>query len=236
MKGLGTIANVLAVVVGGTIGMFLKSGLKPRFHEILMQALGLCSLFIGISGAVAGMLKSGENGTFDTKGSAVLIASLVIGALIGEFIDIDKRFTSLGEWLKKKAGSNDDAKFVQGFVTASLVICIGAMAIVGSIEDGINGNASMLYAKAVLDGVIVLVFASAYGKGVIFSAIPVGVIQGVITIFAAFIAPFMTEAVIQNLSFVGSVLVFCVGANLCLGQKFRVANMLPALVICAFVR
>ena len=144
---------------------------------------------------------------------------------------IERLLERFGEWLKRKAKSENDAGFVNGFITTSLVICVGAMAVVGSIEDGLSGNASMLYAKAVLDGVIVMIFASTYGKGAIFSAIPVCIFQGSITLLAGLIAPLLGETVIASLSFVGASLIFCVGINLIFGSKFKVANMLPSLLI-----
>ena len=124
-------------------------------------------------------------------------------------------------------------QFVQGFVTASLVVCIGAMAIVGSIQDGLSGDPSTLYTKSILDFLIVMIFASTYGKGAIFSALPVGVLQGTVTLCAGLLSPVFSQPVIDNLSFLGSMLIFCVGVNLCFGTKFKVANMLPALVFCA---
>lgn len=137
---------------------------------------------------------------------------------------------TFGEWLKEKCGGKDDNRFVEGFVAASLTICIGAMAIVGSLQDGMTGDASMLNAKAVLDGVILVVFASAYGKGALFSAIPVGILQGTITLFANALAPLLTDQIIGDLTLVGNMLIFCVGVNLISEKKFRVANMLPALI------
>ena len=136
----------------------------------------------------------------------------------------------LGIWLKAKADRKGDSQFVQGFVTASLVVCVGAMAIVGSIQDGLTGNATTLYTKAVIDGIVVMVMASVYGKGVLFAALPVGVLQGAITACAGLLAPVFRQPVIDNLSFLGSILIFCVGVNLAFGTKFKVANMLPALV------
>lgn len=239
MRGLGTIVNVAAVIVGGVVGLFVKNGIKPRFQEIIMQALGLATMFLGISGAMPGLLSIAPDGVISTKGTAMLIGSVVGGAFIGELVNLDGVLERFGEWLKKKAVREDadgkDAKFVHGFVTASLVICVGAMAIVGSIEDGLTGNASMLYAKAVLDGVIVMIFASAYGRGAIFSAIPVGILQGTVTLAAGLVAPLFSDAVISSLSFIGSVLIFCVGVNLFFDKKIRVANMLPALVIAGVV-
>jgi hypothetical protein len=229
MRGTGTIVNVIAVLVGGFAGMFLKKGLKERYQEILMQALGLATIFIGVSGALKGMFVI-EDGAISTTGTMLMIFSLVLGSFIGEWIDLETKMEGFGEWLKAKCGGKNDNQFVEGFVAASLTICVGAMAIVGSLQDGMTGDASMLYAKAVLDGVIVAVFASAYGKGAIFSAIPVGIWQGLITLFAGFLEPFFTQQIINDLSYVGNMLIFCVGVNLAFGKKFRVGNMLPALV------
>ncbi|MDO5423803.1 MAG: DUF554 domain-containing protein [Eubacteriales bacterium] len=230
MRGFGTIVNVAAVLAGGGLGLLLKNGLKERYQQILMQALGLCTIFIGISGALKGMFQvNGE--TLETGGTMLMIASLVIGSLLGEWMDIEEKMERFGEWLKAHFGGQGDSQFVEGFVATSLVICVGAMAIVGALEDGLTGDSSMLLAKAVLDGVIVMVFASTYGKGALFSAIPVGIWQGGITLFAGVLKPLLTEAMIGDLSFVGNMLIFCVGINLAFGKKFRVGNMLPALVI-----
>ena len=229
MRGIGTIINVAAVILGGGAGMLLKGGLKERYQQILMQALGVCTIFIGISGALKGMYRI-ENGVLETSGTMLLIASLVLGSLLGEWIQIEKWMDHFGEWPREKAGGKNDSQFVEGFVSASLVICVGAMAIVGALEDGMRGDYSMLAAKAVLDGIIVLVFASSYGKGAVFSALPVGLWQGSITLFARFLEPVLTAQIISDLSFVGNVLIFCVGINLAFGKKFRVGNMLPALL------
>lgn len=230
MIGLGTIVNTLAVIIGSAIGMLIKGGLKQRYQETLMQALGLATMFIGISGAMSGMLKIINNG-IETTGSMILIASLVFGALVGEFLNIELRLEQLGNWLKSKVKVKNDSHFVEGFVTAALVICVGAMAIVGSLQDGLQGDSSTLFAKAILDFTIVMVFASTLGIGVMFSAIPLFVYQGSITVFATFLKPFLTEIVILNLSFVGSVLIFAVGLNLCIGKKIKVGNLLPAMII-----
>lgn len=230
MIGMGTIVNTVAVIVGGLLGMLIKGGLKQRYQETLMQALGLATLFIGISGAMKGMLTIIEN-QIETQGTMLLIASLVFGALVGEFFNIEKRLEQLGDWLKRKVKVKNDSSFVDGFVTSSLVICVGAMAIVGALQDGLIGDSSTLFAKAILDFGIVMVFASTLGVGVVFSAIPLFIYQGLITLFASFLKPFLTELVIANLSFVGSVLIFAVGINICFGKKIKVGNMLPAMII-----
>lgn len=233
MIGLGTIANVAAIIVGGGIGLLLKGGLKEHYQQSLQKAMGLCTIFIGASGALTGMIYI-ENGALTTINTLPMIIAMVIGTVIGEFFDFDGKMETLGHYLKEKASASGDNRFVEGFVTASLTVCIGAMAIVGSIQDGLLGDPSTLYTKAVLDFVIVMVFASTYGKGTLFSALPVGVLQGSITLLAALLGGgTLPQPVIENLSFLGSVLIFCVGINLAFGPKFRVANMLPALVISA---
>jgi hypothetical protein len=230
IRGMGTIANVAAVLVGGGIGLFLKNGLKQKYQDILMQALGISVIFIGLGGALKGMLTV-EDEQLETGGTMLLIAALVIGGLIGEWIDIELRMEHFGEWLKEKFGGKDDNQFVEGFVSTSLVICVGAMAIVGALEDGLTGDASMLYAKAVLDGVLVVVFASSYGKGALFSAIPIAIWQGGITLFAQFLAPILTDQMIADLSFVGNTMIFCIGINLVFGKKVKVGNLLPGLLV-----
>jgi hypothetical protein len=230
IHGTGTIANVAAVLIGGGIGLFLKNGMKQKYQDILMQALGVSVIFIGLSGALKGMFTI-EGDTLTAGGTMLLIASLVIGGLVGEWIDIELRMEHFGEWLKEKCGGKDDNLFVEGFVSTSLVICVGAMAIVGALEDGLTGDASMLYAKAVLDGVLVVVFASSYGKGALFSAIPIAIWQGGITIFARFLQPILTDQMIADLSFVGNTMIFCIGVNLLFGKKVKVGNLLPGLIV-----
>ena len=230
MHGLGTIANAGAIVLGGLLGLALKKGLKPRFQEILMQIMGLCVMFMGIAGALTGLMQAGADGELTTRNSMLLIGSMVLGGLLGEWINIALWLERFGDWLKVKARSTGDPHFTDAFVTASLVVCVGAMAVVGSIQDGLLGDASLLYAKAVLDCVIIFVFASSHGKGAVFSAVPVALLQGCITLLAGLLSPIFSPEVIAAVSFVGSVLIFCVGTNLCLNTKFSVANMLPALL------
>lgn len=235
MIGLGTIANVAAIIIGGLLGLVLKGGLKEHYQDALQKAMGLCTIFIGASGTLAGMFTVSD-GAVTTGGSMVMIASMVIGTIIGEFFDFEGKLEGLGIWLKSKTVKGEDSKFVEGFVTASLVVCVGAMAIVGSIQDGLTGDPSTLLTKSVLDCVIIAVFASSYGKGAIFSALPVGILQGGVTLLAALLLKGnLPQEVISNLSFLGSALIFCVGVNLAFGQKFRVANMLPSLVVGAVI-
>lgn len=162
--------------------------------------------------------------------SMLVVLCLAAGTIVGELIRIEKGFEKFGEWLKEKTGNSGDKEFVNAFVTASLTVCIGAMAIVGAIQDGIMGDYSTLAVKAVLDFIIVAVMTSSLGKGSAFSAIPVFAFEGGITLFASLISPVMTEMAIAYLSLIGSVLIFCVGVNLVWGKTIRVANMLPAIL------
>lgn len=230
MIGLGTIVNTVAVIAGGLLGMLIKNGIAKRFEKILMQALGLATIFIGAGGVLKYMLVV-ENGTLSTRGTMLLIFSLVLGCLLGQWLDIESKMETIGIKLKAAVGIKNDNRFVEGFVTASLIICVGAMAIVGAMQDGLSGDSSMLIAKALLDFAIVAILASTYGVGVIFSAIPILVYQGAITVIAALFGSVISDALIETLSFVGSALIFCVGVNLVKEKTFRVANMLPALLI-----
>lgn len=232
MIGLGTIINTLAVIAGGVLGVVLKKGIPQRMQDILMQACGIATIFIGISGTLAKMLViNGDK--IETQGTMLLIFSFVIGAGLGEWINLEEKMERAGEKIKGLVKAKNDSQFVDGFVNVSLIICIGAMAIVGAIQDGISGDYSMLAAKAVLDFVIVMIFAATYGKGAIFSAVPIFIYQGGITLIAALCGSFASEALISDLSFVGSALIFCVGINVAFGKKVRVGNMLPALVVAA---
>lgn len=165
--------------------------------------------------------------------SIFITVCLVLGALVGEILNIERWFERFGEWLKRKTHSSGDGSFVDGFVTASLTVSIGAMAIVGALEDGIAGDWSILAAKAVLDFIIILVMTCSMGKGCIFSAIPVLVFEGLITIFAVFVRPFMTDLALSYISLVGSILIFCVGLNLVWDKRIRVANLLPSILFAA---
>lgn len=230
MIGLGTLINTAAIIVGGIIGLLFGKGFKERYQENLMHALGLSTMFLAAAGVMEKMLSVAKRGELVSTGSLMLIASMVLGALLGEWINLELRLEQFGEWLKKVSRSEGDGGFVDGFLTASLTVCIGAMAIVGSIQDGIYGDYSTLVAKATLDFVIVMIMAAAKGKGCIFSAVPVFLFQGSVTILARIIEPLMTDAALHNLSLVGSALIFCVGANLVWGKKFKVANLLPAVI------
>ena len=224
MPGLGTIINTAAIVAGGLLGLLFKNLLTKSMEDTLLKASSVCVLFIGIGGAMSQMLKL-TDGVLATSGSMMLIICFVLGGLVGELLNIEGAFERFGAWLRKKTHNESDSGFLSGFIHASLTVCIGAMAIVGSIQD-----ASLLCAKAALDAVIILVMTASMGKGCIFSAIPVAILQGGVTLLSRVIAPVMTDAAIASLSFTGSVMIFCVGVNLIWGKTIKVANLLPTLV------
>jgi len=226
---MGTIINSLAIVLGGLCGLSFGKLLKEGHQQSLTMACGISVLFIGISGAMEGMLVA-DGSVIVSQNAMMVVISLALGALIGEFLNIEGRFEDFGKWLKIKTGNAKDKEFVHGFVTASLTVCIGAMAIVGAIEDGLTGDYSVLATKAILDFIIIMVMSASMGKGALFSSIPVLLFQGSITLFARVIEPLMTEAALFNLSLVGNVLIFCVGLNLVWGKKIKVANFLPAVL------
>jgi len=230
MVGLGTIINTLAILAGGVCGGLFGRFLSDSAQDTLTKVCGVSTLFIAITGALEQMVTV-EGAGIVTGGSMLIIGCLAIGAVIGEILDIEGAFERFGEWLKIKSGNARDQGFVNAFVTASLTVCIGAMAIVGSIQDGIAGDYSILATKAVLDLIIIMVMSCSMGRGAVFSAIPVAVFQGSITALAGLLRPVMTEAALGNLSLVGNVLIFCVGINLVWGKKVKVANLLPAIVV-----
>ena len=230
MYGLGTIINTAAIVAGGFGGALFGRFLKENVQDTLTKCCGVCTLFIAVTGGLEQMLTV-ENGAIVSHGAMLVIGCLTIGAIIGELMNLEGAFERFGEWLKQKTGNAKDKRFVDAFVTASLTVCIGAMAIVGSIEDGITGDYSILATKSVLDFIIIMVMSCSMGRGAVFSAIPVAILQGSITALAGLLRPVMTAAALGNLSMVGNVLIFCVGINLVWGKKVRVANLLPSIVV-----
>ena len=230
MIGLGTIINVAAIVAGGLTGHFTGKLFREEQQESLTKACGISVLFIAISGAMQGMLQI-DGGRLVSGKSMLVVLCLAIGTVFGELLGIENGFERFGEWLKEKTGNSGDKQFVNAFVTASLTVCIGAMASVGAIQDGIMGDYSTLAVKSVLDFIIIAVMTSSLGKGSAFSAIPILIFEGSITLLARLIAPFMTDPAVAYLSLVGSVLIFCVGVNLVWGKMIRVANMLPAVLL-----
>lgn len=216
---LGTIVNVGAIIVGSGIGLLIKGGLPERFRNSIMQALALFVIIVGIMGATA------------TSNAILVLICLVIGTIIGEIIDIDKRLEIFGDKVKDRFSKNGESNFAQGFITGSLVYCVGAMAIVGSLNAAIQGDNSILYTKAVLDGVSAVLFTSVYGISVMLAAVSVFVYQGAITLLAGIIAPYLSSAAIAEMSAVGGVLILGLGFSIMEIKRVKVANMLPAVFL-----
>ena len=230
MIGLGTIINSAAILSGGVLGLFSGRLIRQEQQDALMKVCGISVMFIAIAGAMQGMLRLDGDRLVGVK-SMLVVLCLALGTIAGELAGIEKGFERFGEWLKRKTGNSGDKTFVNAFVTASLTVCIGAMAIVGAIRDGLTGDFSTLAVKSVLDLIIIAVMTSTLGKGCIFSAIPVFVFEGAVTLLARLISPVMTETATAYLSLIGSILIFCVGVNLVWEKKLRVANMLPAVLL-----
>lgn len=226
---MGTLINIAAIIAGGLLGRFFGKRISEQFRDTLSKACGVSTLFLGITGALEGMLSVSDSGVSSQNGMFLVIC-MVLGAVVGELLDIEKRFEDIGAWLREKSGNSGDTGFVDGFITATFTVCIGAMTIVGSVKDGIYGDSSILITKSILDFIIVMVLSGSMGIGCMFSAVPVGVIQGLLTLGARAVEPLLTDKALGNLSMVGSVLIFCVGINLIWERKVRVANYLPALL------
>jgi len=218
---LGTIVNTIAVIIGAAIGMFFKKGIPQKLSDTMMKGLGLCTLFLGISGSL------------DGQNSLILIISIVVGALIGEGIDLDAKLNRLGNWLENKFKSKDGSKvsIAEGFVSASLLFCVGAMTIVGSLQSGLQGNHEMLFNKSMLDFVAAIIFASTMGIGVMVSAAFVFVYQGAITLLAQWVAPVLSDVVIAEMNCVGSVIIMGLALNMLGITKLKVMNYVPAIFI-----
>lgn len=218
---IGTIVNSVAVVIGCLIGSLIKGRLKTNISNTIMSGLGLCVLYIGVSGALKG------------EDTLLMIICIVIGALIGELIDIDKWLSRLGEIIERKVNKvgKSNISIAEGFVSASLLFCVGAMAIVGSLESGLRGNHDTLFAKSLLDGVTSIILTSTLGIGVIFSAVTIFIYQGLITLGAGMLANVLSESVINNMTAVGSLLIIGLGFNILGITKIKVANMLPAVIL-----
>ncbi|MDR2792518.1 MAG: DUF554 domain-containing protein [Treponema sp.] len=215
---IGPIVNALAVAVCSLIGCFMVRGIPQRFEEIIKKAAGLAVVYIGLKGA------------FESRHTLLLIMSLVIGAVIGEYINIDLRMNRFGGWAEKKFGMSGGT-FSKGFVSASILFCTGSMALVGSIQSGLQGNHEMLFAKSILDGSMSIVFSASMGIGVLFSAIPVLAYQGGIALAAKAISGLLTADIITEMSAVGSLVITAIGFNFLSIKEIKVANLIPAMFI-----
>ncbi len=229
MIGLGTIINTAAVIVGGIIGLLFGKLIPERIQKTLIMCNGICVMFIGVAGAMAKMLTL-KDGAFDTQKSLLLVLAMVLGTIVGELVNLEKQITRFGDWLKRKTKSTQDNGFTDAFITASCTVCIGAMAVIGAMNDAMFHDYSILITKSIIDLITICIMTCTLGKGAAFSAIPVFLFQGIITVLAKLIMPVMTDLALADLSMVGSVLIFCVGLNLIRDKKIPVANMLPAIL------
>jgi uncharacterized membrane protein YqgA involved in biofilm formation len=216
---LGTIVNAVAIAVGGIAGVLLKGGLPEKMSTTIIQGVGLCVALLGLSGALEGMPYIME-----------IIFFIVIGSIIGEAIDIEKRLERFGDKLESRF-SKEGSTFSKGFVTASLLYCVGAMAIMGALESGLNNNHEILFAKSILDGIISIVLASTLGIGVVFSAVSVFVYQGIITLLAGGLSEILTETVVLQMSATGGLLILALGLTMIFSNKIKVGNMLPSVLL-----
>jgi len=215
---IGTIVNAIAIIAGSLLGLVFGGRIPKKYNVTVMQAISLAVILIGLKMA------------FKSDEILLVIFSLVIGSLIGEFIRIEDRLENLGKFFEKRFSRAGDG-IAKGFVVTSLVFCVGSMAIVGSIESGLTGNHQTLFAKSALDGLSSIIFASTLGIGVLFSSVSVFVYQGLITMTASLMKPFLIDAVINQMSAVGGLLIMAIGFNLLKIQKIKVGNMLPAIFI-----
>jgi hypothetical protein len=215
---LGTIVNVFAIILGSVLGILIKSRFPEKLNKIIFQVIGLFTITLGITMAIK------------TNNFLVVVFSLIIGSVIGEIIDIEKYLERLTEKLKNKIKNSSD-KFSEGFITATLIYCIGPMAILGSIEEGLGNYPNLLFAKSVLDGVASIALSSALGIGVMFSAIPLLFYQGGITLFASYVSNYLGDSIIIELSSVGGILLLGLGMNIAEIKKFKIVNMLPSLFV-----
>lgn len=226
MIGLGTIVNAVGIFVGAVLGLIFKKGLPKKWQETMMSGIAICIVVIGVQMALK------------TNNIVIVIFSIVIGSILGEIIDIEAGMNKIGEVLGKHiAGSNKSvaAEIAAGFVNASVLFCSGAMAIVGSIQDGLLGDHATLFAKATLDGLISLVLTANLGVGVALSALSVGIYQGAITMLAGFIGPYITDAMLAEITGSGGVMIMAIGTNMLHLTKIRIGNMIPAMLVAALI-
>ena len=220
---IGVAVNSIAVILGSLLGLLFKKGISEKISSAVMVAVGLCTVFIGISGMLVEI------------NPLVAVVSMVLGAIIGTIIDIDRGLTALGDKVSSMFSKKGNGSFTQGFVSASLLFCVGAMAVTGSINAGISGDNSVLFTKSILDFTAAIMFTSTFGIGVVFSIIPLTLYQGGIALCAGFLEPVLSEGAVNSLSCVGSIIIMGLGLNIAGVSKFKIANFLPAILIAPFI-
>lgn len=220
---MGAIVNALLIVVGSSIGLLIKQGIKEKIHTRLMQAIGLVVLSIGVKGAM------------ESENTIVVILSMVLGVLIGESFDIDEKITKLVKQLELKLTKGESNNLSQGFINASMIFVVGSMGIIGSLESGLLGNNSTLYTKGLIDGITSIILTSSMGIGVMLSSVPVLIYEGFITIFAVFLQPILSSVVITEIMGVGSLMIIALALNIMGVSEFKVMNFLPAILFPPFL-
>ena len=226
MYGLGTLANCVAIIIGALLGVFCKRGLPEKWQETMMSSIALCILIIGVQMALK------------TQNIIIVIFSLVLGAIVGEILDIEAAMNRLGQYLGNKLSQGDGsaaAAIAAGFVNASILFCSGAMAILGSIQDGLAADHTTLFAKATLDGLISLILSTNLGIGVILSALSVGIYQGSITLLAGVVGPLVTEAMLAEITASGGIMIMAIGCNMLKISSIRIGNLLPGMLFAAVI-
>jgi len=225
---LGAIVNCAAVLAGGFLGLLIKKGISEKIGNNIMSGLALCVLYIGISGTLTG------------EKILVVILSVAIGALLGEWLDLDKRINQLGKKLEEKFNTNDnDMSISHAFVTSSLLFCVGAMAVVGSLQSGLSGNHETLFAKSLIDGISAIILASSMGIGVLFSGALVLIYEGGLTLCASILSPFLSTPVVNEINCVGSLIIIGLALNMLKITNLKIMNLLPAvfipIILCMFI-
>lgn len=229
----GTIVNTIAVIIGSVAGLLLRRGLPERFRTILFQGIGLVTILIGVLNALA-VAEPVPAASAASRHLMEVIFAMLLGGLLGEWLRIEERLESLGNWIKARAGSSDE-RFTTGLVTAFLIFCIGPMTLMGALSEGIQGDGSLLYAKSILDAFMSVALASTFGLGVLFAAVPLFIFQGAITLLGWALGGVMSEVMVNQLTATGGVLILGLGINLLGLAKLRIANLLPALVVIALL-
>ncbi len=237
MIGLGTIVNCLGVIAGTTVGLFVKGGLPERLTKTVMQAIGIFTLVMGIGGIVAEFITV-KNGKPETQHIMLLLLCMIPGTILGSALDIDRQIDRFAEWCRvrmtgsaERSGDAENTSFSEGFITATFIFCIGAMAIIGSIQDGLNGDHSLLFTKTILDMITAMILAATFGRSIYVSVLPLGIYQGLITVLARFIRPWMSDMLIGEISGVGYVLIFALGISLISDKKISLGNMMLSMFL-----
>lgn len=227
---MGTIINVVSIIVGSILGTFLKKGISNKLQDSIFSILGISIIIVGFNGVLSNMVII-DGQSFTTSGELLLIISLTVGVVVGEYFKIDERLNNIGKMLENKYKIDG---FAKSFITGSLVFCVGAMAIIGALNDGLLNDPSLLIIKSLLDGIVSIILSATMGIGVLFSFIPVGIYQGVITLLSSFLNPYLSDELIRLICMVGYTLVITIGTNFTFKTEIKTANLLPSLLIPIF--